>query len=63
MKAADARDALAKALYERLFNWLILRINEAISGVTSQNSYMIGILDIFGFENFQVCSPAIQSCC
>ena len=53
-KAADARDALAKALYERLFNWLVARVNDSIAGSVSDNSYIVGILDIFGFENFKV---------
>ncbi|KAL6076835.1 Myosin-VIIa, variant 2 [Balamuthia mandrillaris] len=55
-QAADTRDALAKALYDRLFNWLIARINESISGSSSQTkaTNFIGVLDIFGFENFKV---------
>lgn len=49
-QAADTRDAFAKAVYARLFEWLVLRINVAINkpGVKS----FIAVLDIFGFENF-----------
>ncbi|CAG7836490.1 unnamed protein product [Allacma fusca] len=49
-----ARDALGKAVYERLFIWIVNRINEAIRPV--KNSYgtekrsVIGVLDIYGFE-------------
>eukprot|EP01114_Cavostelium_apophysatum_P017815 TRINITY_DN5376_c0_g1_i1.p1 TRINITY_DN5376_c0_g1~~TRINITY_DN5376_c0_g1_i1.p1 ORF type:complete len:951 (-),score=287.82 TRINITY_DN5376_c0_g1_i1:42-2894(-) len=51
--ATDSRDALAKALYASLFNWLVARINQTIC--TEDNSTVfIGLLDIFGFEHFQV---------
>ena len=54
--AADARDALAKALYDRLFTWLVTKINVAIagSGAQQKDNNFIGVLDIFGFENFLV---------
>lgn len=43
------RDAIAKALYSRLFTWLVERINNIICRtIDKQNS--IAILDIFGFE-------------
>ena len=51
--ATSARDALAKELYGRLFNWIVLRINDATKD-TSHKSNTIGILDIFGFEIFQL---------
>lgn len=52
----DARDALAKALYGRLFDWLVMRINMSIAGHHGivPDSNFIGVLDIFGFENFKV---------
>lgn len=50
-QAASARDSLAKALYERLFGWLIGRTNDKLSSRKSPTSF-IGILDIFGFEIF-----------
>ena len=44
-------DAIAKALYSRLFSWLVERINSIIcKEFDKKNS--IAILDIFGFENF-----------
>ncbi len=49
--AAATRDALAKAVYSQLFDWLVLRINRAIHDDTSE--YSIGVLDIYGFEIFQ----------
>ncbi|EPY50612.1 myosin II heavy chain [Schizosaccharomyces cryophilus OY26] len=45
-------EALAKAIYERNFGWLVKRINTAISRSTSSNTF-IGILDIAGFEIFE----------
>ncbi|KPM11723.1 hypothetical protein QR98_0102980 [Sarcoptes scabiei] len=54
-QAIYARDALAKAIYERLFSWLVNRLNQSIecgdSGEEKQN--LIGLLDIYGFEIFQ----------
>jgi len=54
-EAAAARDALAKAIYSALFDWLMKKINYALAGakelVTSGKS-IIGVLDIFGFESF-----------
>lgn len=51
-KAVDTRDALAKAIYGELFNWLVTRINEKMSDDSSER--FIGLLDIFGFEHFEV---------
>jgi myosin heavy subunit len=53
-QAEDSRDGLAKALYERLFNWLVSRIN--VSTAPQNPTWVkstIGILDIFGFESFK----------
>ncbi|XP_055590383.1 unconventional myosin-XV-like, partial [Uranotaenia lowii] len=50
-QALDARDALAKALYSGLFNWLVMRINSMIHKVGTHDAHRISILDIFGFEN------------
>eukprot|EP00127_Corallochytrium_limacisporum_P001319 Clim_evm9s51 gene=Clim_evmTU9s51 len=48
--AIDTRDALAKAIYNNLFSWIVKWINTVIDteGVRS-----IGVLDIFGFEHFK----------
>ena len=48
--AKDACDALAKATYGKLFDWLVSRVNEAMAGETGR---FIGVLDIFGFEIFE----------
>ncbi|XP_060551449.1 unconventional myosin-VI-like, partial [Ruditapes philippinarum] len=51
-EASSARDALAKATYSRLFDYIVLRVNKAIPFASS--SSFIGLLDIAGFEYFQV---------
>lgn len=51
-EANNARDALAKALYSRLFDHIVGKINESIP--FSSSTYYIGILDIAGFEYFNV---------
>uniref|UniRef100_W5L1D5 Myosin X, like 1 n=1 Tax=Astyanax mexicanus TaxID=7994 RepID=W5L1D5_ASTMX len=51
-QALDSRDSVAMALYSQCFSWIIARINQKIKG--KDNFKSIGILDIFGFENFQV---------
>uniref|UniRef100_A0AAR2JJ14 Myosin motor domain-containing protein n=1 Tax=Pygocentrus nattereri TaxID=42514 RepID=A0AAR2JJ14_PYGNA len=47
-------EALAKATYERLFRWLVHRINRALDRRQRQGASFIGILDIAGFEIFQL---------
>ena len=54
MEAILSRDAVSRALYTRLFDWLLERINEVlsahVSGSSSSSVGCIGLLDIFGFE-------------
>jgi myosin V len=50
--AEDNRDSLSKMLYSRLFDWLVERINASIGQDPSANS-IIGVLDIYGFEQFK----------
>eukprot|EP00668_Euglena_longa_P035670 GGOE01045833.1.p1 GENE.GGOE01045833.1~~GGOE01045833.1.p1 ORF type:complete len:1051 (+),score=349.15 GGOE01045833.1:422-3154(+) len=56
-EASDIRDAVSKALYQSVFDWLVAKLNEAIQGETFQvpedKMRYIGLLDIFGFENFE----------
>ncbi|XP_068936294.1 myosin-IIIb-like [Petaurus breviceps papuanus] len=56
-KAADVRDAMSKALYGRLFSWIVNRINTLLQPdkniCRAERGMNVGILDIFGFENFR----------
>ncbi|XP_053493571.1 myosin-9 [Ictalurus furcatus] len=53
-QAEFAVEALAKATYERLFRWLVARINKALDKTKRQGASFIGILDIAGFEIFEL---------
>ncbi|KAK9288816.1 hypothetical protein L1049_017281 [Liquidambar formosana] len=50
--AAVSRDALAKIVYSRLFDWLVNNINNSI-GQDPNSKFLIGVLDIYGFESFK----------
>ncbi|XP_013611115.1 PREDICTED: myosin-13 isoform X2 [Brassica oleracea var. oleracea] len=50
--AAFSRDALAKFVYARLFDWIVNKINNSI-GQDPDSKHMIGVLDIYGFESFK----------
>ncbi|XP_053823425.1 unconventional myosin-Ia isoform X1 [Vidua chalybeata] len=47
------RDALAKNIYSRLFNWVVNRINASIQVKSDKQRKVMGVLDIYGFEIFQ----------
>jgi myosin heavy subunit len=60
----EAIKALAKGLFDNMFNWLVNRMNLTIlprelkEGGSSADEFLkrnktIGLLDIFGFENFE----------
>ncbi|XP_016332831.1 unconventional myosin-VIIa isoform X2 [Sinocyclocheilus anshuiensis] len=54
----DVRDAFVKGIYGRLFVWIVDKINAAIYRAPSTENKTvcrsIGLLDIFGFENFTI---------
>jgi myosin-1 len=52
-QASSARDALAKTIYSRLFDWIVQKVNDALQKAGSTCDNMIGVLDIYGFEIFQ----------
>ncbi|OUM68513.1 hypothetical protein PIROE2DRAFT_65913 [Piromyces sp. E2] len=55
-QACGTRDALAKALYSRMFDWLVQEINIAMKKLQGSNQDQIlnlGVLDIYGFEIFE----------
>jgi myosin heavy subunit len=59
--AHNSRDAISKAIYAKMFDWIIKKINSAIANSEKEKLIKdkekllkIGILDIFGFEIFEV---------
>lgn len=50
--AVASRDALAKTVYSRLFDWLVEKMNRSI-GQDPNSRVQIGLLDIYGFECFK----------
>lgn len=52
-QSVDIRDAFVKGIYGRLFVHIVSKINNAIYKPKDTTRCAIGILDIFGFENFQ----------
>jgi len=52
VQSSNAREALAKAIYSNLFDHVVSRVNECFP--FKQSTGYIGILDIAGFEYFEV---------
>lgn len=51
-QAIAVRDALAKAIYNNLFDWIVERVNASLKA-RGAAAHTIGILDIYGFEIFE----------
>ncbi|NXE57021.1 MYO5A protein, partial [Casuarius casuarius] len=52
-QALDSRDALAKHMYGQVFRWMASRVNRALRSPEGHHT-SIGILDIYGFEMFEL---------
>ncbi|CAJ1049288.1 unconventional myosin-IXAa [Xyrichtys novacula] len=56
-EAGTVRDSMAKSLYSALFDWIVFRINHALLNnrdlVETTKILSIGVLDIFGFEDYE----------
>ncbi|CAF1093948.1 unnamed protein product [Rotaria sordida] len=52
-QALFARDALAKHIYAQLFGWIVEEINKSLEHIGQRQSF-IGVLDIYGFETFEM---------
>ncbi|XP_061761698.1 myosin heavy chain, fast skeletal muscle-like [Nerophis ophidion] len=50
-QVTNAVGALAKSVYEKMFLWMVIRINEMLD-TKQQRQFYIGVLDIAGFEIF-----------
>ena len=54
-QAIATRDAMAKCIYGALFDWIVLKVNQALLAKKHDSEHegeSIGVLDIFGFEDF-----------
>ncbi|KHN72056.1 Myosin-2 [Toxocara canis] len=54
--------AMGKAIYGRVFNWLVKKCNNTLDQKGIARDYFIGVLDIAGFEIFDVSPPYSYSC-
>ncbi|XP_050523766.1 unconventional myosin-IXAa-like isoform X2 [Daktulosphaira vitifoliae] len=65
-EAIAARDAMAKCLYGALFDWIVLQVNHALLSkkdtLRDHQGNSIGVLDIFGFEDFGNSNSFEQFC-
>lgn len=52
MDACNTRDTLAKALYSKMFDWIVNKVNQSIR-MENHTGTHIGVLDIYGFEIFE----------
>ncbi|XP_051898402.1 unconventional myosin-IXAa isoform X8 [Pristis pectinata] len=55
-EAITVRDSMAKSLYDALFDWIVFRINHALLNnrdLEEHKILSIGVLDIFGFEDYE----------
>lgn len=50
----NIRDALAKDLFNNVFNWIVKKLNLSLLPDNPEQYTSIGLLDIFGFEDFEV---------
>lgn len=53
-QAKKVVDSIARSLYENIFNWIVARINKNVNCNARDIHSSIGILDIYGFEIFEV---------
>eukprot|EP01059_Diplonema_ambulator_P004987 TRINITY_DN14739_c0_g1_i1.p1 TRINITY_DN14739_c0_g1~~TRINITY_DN14739_c0_g1_i1.p1 ORF type:complete len:1191 (+),score=248.14 TRINITY_DN14739_c0_g1_i1:46-3618(+) len=52
VKSMDVRDSVSKVMYDTLFQWLVDKINSTTDATTNAANWL-GLLDIFGFEDFE----------
>jgi len=54
VQATERRDAIAKFIYASLFDWLVEQVNKSLEVGKPHTGKSISILDIYGFQTFQV---------
>ncbi|CAH1789346.1 unnamed protein product, partial [Owenia fusiformis] len=52
-QALFAKDALSKHIYSKVFDWIVTKLNKALQTSAKYNKF-IGVLDIYGFETFEI---------
>ncbi|CAH1801319.1 unnamed protein product [Owenia fusiformis] len=52
-RAIYARDGVAKGIYDRMFTWIVQKLNKSLTNEHEENMSVIGLLDIYGFEIFE----------
>ncbi|CAI2315989.1 unnamed protein product [Caenorhabditis sp. 36 PRJEB53466] len=64
-EATNTRNAMAKCIYNSLFHYIVLRINQALlkKDFSAGKGYYIGILDIFGFEDVGAQCNSFEQLC
>lgn len=60
-ECAERRDCMAKLIYSRLFDWIVDFMNASIRAPSDSKYSFIGLLDIYGFENFN--SNSLEQLC
>ena len=50
---------MAKAMFDRLFKWLVKKVNLTLD-TKQKRAHFIGVLDIAGFEIFDVSLPRVS---
>jgi myosin VIIa len=53
-QSMDVKDAFVKGIYGQLFVLIVDKINNAVYKPQAASKKAIGVLDIFGFENFNI---------
>ena len=53
-QAQENLDSISKTLYSNLFDWLVAQVNVALANKSPSSARFVGILDIFGFEVFEL---------
>ena len=56
-------DGLAKELYNKLFLWIVKKLNKTLDAKSDENFKYIGLLDIFGFECFEKEQNSLEQLC
>ena len=54
-----SRGAMCKGIYDRLFDFLVMKCNITLDAQELPRAYFVGVLDIAGFEIFDVCTKSV----